>query len=85
MDDAVHDLTIQLRTCEAMVTSHATRLDQLEKAQATMATEQQLPMNDVVRELDIRTSKKTNIVLGGVLLSPPLTDAGIVNLRCLSR
>lgn len=37
-----------------------------------------LVMEDLVRDLDMRVSRKCNIVLSGVLPSPPLTDAGIV-------
>lgn len=37
-----------------------------------------LAINDVVRELDMRANKKSNIVLSGILPQPPQTDAGIV-------
>ena len=36
-------------------------------------------MSDVVRELDLRASKKANIVLSGVRPSPPLSDNAVVN------
>jgi hypothetical protein len=35
-------------------------------------------MEDVVREVNMRASRQANIVLTGILPSPPLTDAGIV-------
>ena len=35
-------------------------------------------INRAVHELDILMSKKANIILTGIILSPPLTDTGIV-------
>ena len=37
-----------------------------------------LVMEDVVRELHLRTSRQANVVLTGILPSPHLTDAAIV-------
>jgi hypothetical protein len=102
IDDSVRDLMNQIRQCESNVAANTARLDTVEQAQATMATQiaalqasmafaqtapvpaptspapMPLVMEDLVRELDMRVSRKCNIVLSGVLPSPPLTDAGIV-------
>jgi hypothetical protein len=69
VERAQHTMEAQIATLQASLS--APRAPAPAAAPAVTATS----LSDVIHELDLRASKKTNIVLSGVLPAPPVSDA----------
>jgi hypothetical protein len=69
VERAQHTMEAQIATLQ--VSLSAPRAPAPAAAPAVTATS----LSDVILELDLRVSKKTNIVLSGVLSAPPVSDA----------
>ena len=88
----VRDLTAKLQAWEAMATSNSTRIDHLEQVHAALSTQfanftgatasalyTNVPaISDIAHELDMRATRKANIVLSGFQPSPTLNDGELV-------
>ncbi len=84
-DDSVRDLTTMLQACEDASNStcivrfeqaHAITAAQLATLLAVLTTTANMPLtNGVAREIDMRSSKKRNLMLSGIRPSPTASDS----------